>query len=449
MAPRNAGMARKVQELEERNTRLQESYNALLARLEAIESNQRRTADTDDDSEEEEENNEEVQEEQQVDPEEQRTLRILKAMKGDSYKVRKDIPMYDGSLKEEDLLDWIASMDAYFESDDIPEGQRVKLAKTKLKGHALLWWDHEEAERRKKGKPKLTSWDRMVSKMKSNFLPKDFEVQMHKKMQGLKQKDLDVKAYTDEFYKLSMRSGLDEEEIVKVARYLGGLKFSIQDEFAAVNPRSVKECYQMALRIEEKLKRRSERHNARGGSYMRGRGRTTQVWEEKDKGTNSDSRGGQNQRGGRSGQGRGSGLFTGTCFTCGKVGHQSYKCPDKEKRVQLIQGENEEEEEVRKIGNAGPETGDFLMFRKGKEWTPQVSIFRTNCLIQGEVYKLVIDSGTCSNLISWDVVNALRLPIQHHPRPYYATWVEDNQNFLVHYQTLVTVDVSFVPLHNI
>ena len=168
---------------------------------------------------------------------------ILKAMKGDNHKVRKDIPMYDGSLKEEELLDWIASMDAYFESEYIPEGQRVKLAKTKLKGLAPLWWDHEEAERRKRGKPKITSWDRMVSKMKNNFLPKDFEVQMHKKMQGLKQKDLDVKAYTNEFHKLSMRSGFEEEEVVKVARYLGGLKFSIQDEFVATNPRSVKECY--------------------------------------------------------------------------------------------------------------------------------------------------------------------------------------------------------------
>ena len=105
-----------------------------------------------------------------------------------------------------------------------------------------------------------------------------------------------MKAYTDEFYKLSMRSGLEEEEVVKVARYLGGLKFSIQDEFFVANTRSVKECYQMALRIEEKLKRKNERHNnTKGGSSMRGRGgRTTQVWEEKDKGPSSDSRGGQN-----------------------------------------------------------------------------------------------------------------------------------------------------------
>ena len=99
----------------------------------------------------------------------------------------------------------------------------------------------------------------MIENMKGKFLPKDFDVQMHEKMQGLRQKDLDVKAYTDEFYKLSIRSGLEEDEVVKVARYLGGLRFSIQDEFVASNPKSVKECYQLALRIEEKLKRKNER----------------------------------------------------------------------------------------------------------------------------------------------------------------------------------------------
>ena len=137
-------------------------------------------------------------------------------------------------------------------------------------------------------------------------------------------------------------------------------------------------------------------------------------------------------------------MFTGTCFTCGGVGHQSYQCPEKgkEKRIHLIQEENKEEEEVRKTGKVDLETGESLMIRRGKEWTPQVSIFRTNCLIQGEVYKLVIDSGTCSNLISWDVVNALKLPIQHHPKPYYATWVEDNQNFIVHHQAMITFSIG-------
>lgn len=77
-------------------------------------------------------------------------------------------------------------MDTYFESEEVPEDQKVKVAKTKLKGHALLWWDYEQEERRKKGKTSIISWDRMVEKIKGKILPRDYEAQMFKKLQSLK-----------------------------------------------------------------------------------------------------------------------------------------------------------------------------------------------------------------------------------------------------------------------
>ena len=59
---------------------------------------------------------------------------------------------------------------------------------------------------------------------------------------------------------------------------------------------------------------------------MRGRGGrgTTDFQSRNDKGKDKtflESRGGY--RGGRSG-GRGSGVFTGRCFNCNEVGHQSF-----------------------------------------------------------------------------------------------------------------------------
>lgn len=151
--------------------------------------------------------------------------------------------MYGGNLNEEELLDWIVSMDTYFESEDILDDHKVKVAKTKMKGHALLWWDYEQAKRRKKGKAKIISWDKMIAKLKDKFLPRDYEVQLFKKLQSLKQRDLDVKEYTDEFYKLRIRVGRDEDEVEKVARYLGGLRFNIQDELVFANPRTVEELF--------------------------------------------------------------------------------------------------------------------------------------------------------------------------------------------------------------
>lgn len=64
-------------------------------------------------------------------------------------------------------------------------------------------------------------------------------------------------AYTDEFHKLSIRAGHTEDEVEKVARYLNGLRYNIQDEISLNTPRTVEECFQMAMTAEEKIKNKA------------------------------------------------------------------------------------------------------------------------------------------------------------------------------------------------
>jgi hypothetical protein len=51
------------------------------------------------------------------------------------------VPIYEGNLDSEELLDWIMSMDKYFDYEDVEEGRKVRHAVNKLKGHETLWWD--------------------------------------------------------------------------------------------------------------------------------------------------------------------------------------------------------------------------------------------------------------------------------------------------------------------
>ena len=51
------------------------------------------------------------------------------------------IPMYEGNLDVEELLDWIRSMDKYFNYEDVNEEKRVRHVVMRLKGHAALWRD--------------------------------------------------------------------------------------------------------------------------------------------------------------------------------------------------------------------------------------------------------------------------------------------------------------------
>lgn len=122
-----------------------------------------------------------------------------------------------------------------------------------MKVHASLWWDYIQDERKKKGKQKIISWDRMVEKLKGKFLPNDYAIQLYRKLQNLKQKGMDVTTYTEEFYKLSIKSDHMKEDVDKVPRYLNGLRYNLQDGLSLTSPRMVEECYQLALKAKAKL----------------------------------------------------------------------------------------------------------------------------------------------------------------------------------------------------
>jgi uncharacterized protein YjbK len=67
---------------------------------------------------------------------------------------------------------------------------------------------------------------------------------------------MSVKEYTEEFYKLNIRVGHHESNDEKVARYMNGLRYEIQDEMSMMTIRTVEDAYQMALKAEEKLSRK-------------------------------------------------------------------------------------------------------------------------------------------------------------------------------------------------
>ena len=45
-----------------------------------------------------------------------------------------DVPLYEGNLNMEELMDWISSLDKYFEFEEVEDKRKVKFAATRLKG---------------------------------------------------------------------------------------------------------------------------------------------------------------------------------------------------------------------------------------------------------------------------------------------------------------------------
>jgi hypothetical protein len=140
------GRGRQVHNLE-----VERDLHNLRARVVDMEIRQRRTADVGDISEFENEDDAGHGEEE-IPAEDARNEHLLKAVARMGAKVKMDIPVYEGNLDVEDLIDWIRDLDTYFDYEDIEEDKKVKHAVMRLKGHATLWWDELQADRRCQGK---------------------------------------------------------------------------------------------------------------------------------------------------------------------------------------------------------------------------------------------------------------------------------------------------------
>jgi hypothetical protein len=281
------------------NPAMEREMHDIRARLVDVEIKQRCTAGVGDVSESESED-EAGHEGEEVTTEDATNECLIRVVARMSAREKMDIPVYEGNLDVEELLDWIRALDTYFDYEDVEEDKKVKHAVTRLKGHATLWWDELQADRRCKGKQKIKSWDRMIAKMKAKFIPRDYQITLFRKMQNLRQKMMSVKEYTEEFYRLNIRAGHRESDEEKVARYMNGLRYDIQDEMSMMTIRMVEDAYQMALKAEEKLSRK-QGQRGRGRSQPRGKtivqDRNQKPKEDWKKPQTQTERGGSSQRG--------------------------------------------------------------------------------------------------------------------------------------------------------
>jgi hypothetical protein len=121
------------------NPELERKMIDLRARLEDMEAAQRCTTNAGDLSDSEGEAEDEQQGEVAV--EDAANEWLIKAIARMSSKTKMDIPAYEGSLDAEEFMDWIQALDTYFDYEDIEEDKNIRHVVTKLKGHAVLWWD--------------------------------------------------------------------------------------------------------------------------------------------------------------------------------------------------------------------------------------------------------------------------------------------------------------------
>lgn len=281
-------------------------------------------------------------------------------------------------------------------------------------------------------------------------MPTDYEQILYMKFQYCMQSQRSVSDYTEEFYRLSARNNLNEFTNQIIARYIGGLKESIQDKLELNSMWSLSQAVNFALKAEMQLNRparTSQRRYFNDFAVTDNRTQGSVQYSAPKTGSKAsamttqppptaDNKGPSKMKvpAKENPYGRPTTL---KCFRCFQPGHKSNECPSRQ-QLQLLEGEAEphaptaeaeDEEEYEEV--AGDE-GELIMcvlqkllLAPSQDVKSQRNvIFKTKCTIKGKVCDLLIDNGCTENIISRAAVHALQLKTTKNPNLYRISWVK-------------------------
>nr|GEY79286.1 putative reverse transcriptase domain-containing protein [Tanacetum cinerariifolium] len=198
------------------------------------------------------------------------------------------------------------------------EGKKVRFAAITLQGPALTWWNAKVATRGLKTMNRMP-WTKMKQLMTAKFCPIEEIQRMKHELWNLKVKGYKIVAYTQRLNELAlMCPRMVEPERVKVDAYIRGLTDNIKDEVTSSRPANLNEAVRMAHKLmDQKAQVRDERI-LEGNKRKQGNTRAMVT-------APTDGRLPLCERCFT----RHVGQCTIKCHKCGKVGHKSMYCKEK------------------------------------------------------------------------------------------------------------------------
>lgn len=145
------------------------------------------------------------------------------------------------------------------------------------------------------------------------------------------------------------------------------------------------------------------------------------------------------------------------CFSYGERCHIQTACPKQTKRGLIIQEQENDAPQYDDCDANQDDTTDVLQGDTGlclvisrncllpkasqESWL-RTNLFRSTCTINGRVCKLIIDSGSCANVISHDAVQKLGLEVRPHPSLYTFAWLNNRTGIKVSKQVSLSFSIG-------
>ena len=116
----------------------------------------------------------------------------------------------------------------------------------------------------------------------------------------------------------------------------------------------------------------------------------------------------------------------------------------KEEEEVQIEPPKEEEEEI----IVEPDKGEMLVLRRvlnsyqSENTEQRKNIFHSRCTVHEKVCSIIIDGGSCANVVSVSMIEKLGLPTSIHPHPYDVQWLNRHKGLRVTSRCLISFSIG-------
>ncbi|GJZ12882.1 RNA-directed DNA polymerase [Tanacetum coccineum] len=365
-----------------------------------------------------------------------------------------DIPDFEGKSHPDEFIDWLHTVERVFDIKNLSDEQKVKLVVIKLKKNASTWWEHVIKQRTREGKAKIANWSKMKKKLMAKILLVQYCQEAFIEYHNYKQTSISVEEFTSEFDRLRLRCNVVEEDEETIACYLAALKPEISDVVQLQQYWSYNDVCRLARKVESYLKKKGNTTNSRFSGRFTGTDTGKKIASSSANPTRNSSTSTYNPNSSRGG----GSLTSKRCYKCQGLGHFANDCPNK-KMVTFVEEDDgpvfdEYDDEHEKMTSDQEEityadTGELLVIKRtmsavvkqDESWLRH-NIFHTRCTCEGKICNVIIDGGSCENVVSDTMVSKLGLKTEHHPHPYTLSWFRKGNEVKVSKRCLVKFSIG-------